>query len=390
MDDEKLAFEAMMNEIGDSDSDSEFDHADTKPPRVAQSKPQHNEHDYHQSKHSRKEESGHKSSNMSEVKSSSRGQSPALVSHNHSRNDMAMAKSNQDVEIENFGSKQNGNGMSSNRKDKAGIRSTQQSDYLASKNWLMRACHPHDPTTLCYMLREKNMMGGLTLRLFIEPKNDVGPKFVMSAKKFVKKRTSYYLISLLDEPEERGGDDIVGKVRANGVGSKYLITDHGLAPEKTEAPSMLRKEHGLLKFKFDPDSPSGMQVYVPKVNQNCVAVTLQPRSEEESMEECVERNETEKMISLVNKKPKWDATQKGHVLNFEGRVTKSSVKNFQLTVEGNEEVCLQFGRVDDDKFSMDVRYPLSLFQAFGLCIAAMDKKIADRQGYSFVQKIMGH
>lgn len=34
----------------------------------------------------------------------------------------------------------------------------------------------------------------------------------MSAKKFVNKRTSYYLISVLNEPEERGGDDIVGKV----------------------------------------------------------------------------------------------------------------------------------------------------------------------------------
>lgn len=34
----------------------------------------------------------------------------------------------------------------------------------------------------------------------------------MSAKKFVNKRNSYYLVSLLSEPEERGGDDIVGKV----------------------------------------------------------------------------------------------------------------------------------------------------------------------------------
>jgi hypothetical protein len=41
---------------------------------------------------------------------------------------------------------------------------------------------------------------------------NLGPKFIMSAKKFVNKRTSYYLISVLNEPEERGGDDIVGKV----------------------------------------------------------------------------------------------------------------------------------------------------------------------------------
>jgi hypothetical protein len=54
------------------------------------------------------------------------------------------------------------------------------------------------------------------------------------------------------------------------------------------------KEHGLLKFKFDPDSPSGMQVYLPMVNKNGVAVTLQPRTDDESMEECVERQETDR------------------------------------------------------------------------------------------------
>lgn len=57
---------------------------------------------------------------------------------------------------------------------------------------------------------------------------------------------------------------------------------------------ILLKEHGLLKFTFDPDSPSAMQVFVPLVNKNGVAVTLQPRTEEESIEECVERHEKDR------------------------------------------------------------------------------------------------
>ena len=44
-----------------------------------------------------------------------------------------------------------------------------------------------------------------------------GPKFLMSAKKIINKRTSYYLISLLNQPEERGGDDIVGKVKIRTI-----------------------------------------------------------------------------------------------------------------------------------------------------------------------------
>ena len=72
------------------------------------------------------------------------------------------------------------------------------------------------------------------------------------------------------------------------------------------------------------------------------------------------------MIPLVNIKPRWDNNYRGHVLNFQGtititiiviiiiiiiiiigRVTESSVKNFQLCVSTNtnEDVVLQFGRV---------------------------------------------
>jgi hypothetical protein len=80
------------------------------------------------------------------------------------------------------------------------------------------------------------------------------------------------------------------------------------------------------------------------------------------------------------------------------------VKNFQLICDSltGEEVVLQFGRVAKHKFTLDVRYPLSplqvlslllLFfadvarQAFGMCVACMDGKIADRKGYEFVRKI---
>jgi hypothetical protein len=67
-------------------------------------------------------------------------------------------------------------------------------------------------------------------------------KFLMSAKKILSKRTSYYLISTDMEPsDDRGGDEVLGKVRANAVGSRYLLTDHGLAPDKSQAPSMHRK-----------------------------------------------------------------------------------------------------------------------------------------------------
>ncbi|CAI5512591.1 unnamed protein product [Closterium sp. Naga37s-1] len=55
-------------------------------------------------------------------------------------------------------------------------------------------------------------------------------------------------------------------------------------------------------------------------------------------------------------------------LNFRGRVTVASVKNFQLIEGGgpgndsDKPVLLQFGKIDKDAFTMDYRYPLTAFQ----------------------------
>lgn len=93
-------------------------------------------------------------------------------------------------------------------------------------------------------------------------------------------------------------------------------------------------------------------------------------SEEGGMEAQIDQKQTEKMLYLQNKAPKWDETHGGHVLNFQvlccivdcffcvlqtvnaslnpiillsffcddqGRVTESSVKNFQLCCSSLED-----------------------------------------------------
>jgi hypothetical protein len=109
------------------------------------------------------------------------------------------------------------------------------------------------------------------------------------------------------------------------------------------------------------------------------------------MENAVEKEQFDRIFRLINKQPKWDEVHGGHVLNFQGRVTESSVKNFQLCCldnpEGdNEEVILQFGRVGKHRFTMDFKFPLSPFQAFAFCVTCMDGKIADRKGYEYFRR----
>lgn len=80
---------------------------------------------------------------------------------------------------------------------------------------------------------------------------------------------------------------------------------------------------------------------------------------------------------LINKPPRWNEQVGAYVLNFNGRVTMASVKNFQLVdPEEQNVVVLQFGRVGKDEFTMDVQYPMSPYQAFAITLSSFDSKIA--------------
>lgn len=94
---------------------------------------------------------------------------------------------------------------------------------------------------------------------------------------------------------------------------------------------------------------------------------------------------TEPLV-LKNKAPRWHEQLQCWCLNFKGRVTVASVKNFQLVAAAEpcqnvsaaeqEKVILQFGKIGKDIFTMDYRYPLSAFQAFAICLSSFDTKPA--------------
>ena len=56
-------------------------------------------------------------------------------------------------------------------------------------------------------------------------------------------------------------------------------------------------------------------------------------------------------------------------LNFHGRVTMASVKNFQLVDKNDiDDVICQFGKVGEDKFTLDYKEPLNAMQSFCLAL----------------------
>lgn len=112
--------------------------------------------------------------------------------------------------------------------------------------------------------------------------------------------------------------------------------------------------------------------------------------------------------------PLFSPDSQSYVLNFHGRVTQASVKNFQLMMAEDPDppsdwdpdhqphqrshsdfaptlpatstapsarpldpgVCLQFGRVSDKEFTCDISAPLSPLQAFAIALSSFDSKLA--------------
>ena len=84
------------------------------------------------------------------------------------------------------------------------------------------------------------------------------------------------------------------------------------------------------------------------------------------------------LMSLQNRPPWWNVELGAFVLNFGGRVSVASVKNFQLCDRNDHEnIMLQFGRIDGrHSFTMDFSYPLSPLQAFAIAVSSLQSKIS--------------
>ena len=117
--------------------------------------------------------------------------------------------------------------------------------------------------------------------------------------------------------------------------------DSGVNPEKLSpdqregSGSQVRQELATVLYKqnvLGSRGPRKMKVMVPRIDAEGQRRVLKPTSTQESMLERykVLKDDPDVMI-LKNKPPKWNDQVGAYVLNFNGRVTRASVKNFQLS-----------------------------------------------------------
>ncbi|XP_040318757.1 tubby-related protein 3 isoform X6 [Herpailurus yagouaroundi] len=207
--------------------------------------------------------------------------------------------------------------------------------------------------------------------------------FLLAGRKRKKSKTSNYLISTDPTDLSREGESYIGKLRSNLMGTKFTVYDHGVSPAKAQGlveKAYTRQELAAICYETNVlgfKGPRKMSVIIPGMNMNHERIPFRPRNDHESLLSKWQNKTMENLIELHNKSPVWNDDTQSYVLNFHGRVTQASVKNFQIVHENDPDyIVMQFGRVADDVFTLDYNYPLCALQAFAIGLSSFDSKLA--------------
>ncbi|XP_022847258.1 tubby-like F-box protein 3 [Olea europaea var. sylvestris] len=285
---------------------------------------------------------------------------------------------------------------------------------------------PRDTLIQCFIKRDRSNQ---TYRLYLnlnQASNDDG-KFLLIARRCKRPTYTDYILSLNADNVSKGSSTYIGKLRSNFLGTKFIIYD-AQPPIAGARVTKSRSTRLIGMRQVSPRVPAGNYPVAhisyelnvlgsrgPRRMQ-CVmdaipASAIEPGGMAPTQTEFLTGNldsfpalpffrskstrtysfpsgslspERDERLVLKNKAPRWHEQLQCWCLNFNGRVTVASVKNFQLVVSitnesGGQElenVILQFGKVGTDVFTMDYQYPISAFQAFAICLSSFDTKIA--------------
>ena len=235
----------------------------------------------------------------------------------------------------------------------------------------------------CYIRRDKSSsLKNPAYSLYLK-EDDV---FLLTSRNRTKIQTSNYLISMAENDFDRQGPNYVGKLRSNMLGTEFQVFDDGYNPKDAEDAGggngqnqNIRKSLAVVVYAANYmgyRGPRKMQVVIPNVDENGdIASSIRP-GEEDFLGRIRDKNFRD-LVYMINKPPRWNDQVGAYVLNFNGRVTMASVKNFQLVdPEEQNVVILQFGRVGKDEFTMDLQWPMSPLQAFAITMSSFDSKFA--------------
>lgn len=147
----------------------------------------------------------------------------------------------------------------------------------------------------------------------------------------------------------------IAHIQSNFLGTKYTLSENN-------------KETFILRFEinmFNNYGPRKLTVFFTGHDgHNLMPLTSR-----------VKNKRWDQVITLTNRLPEYNSMLETYILNFNGRVTQPSIKNFQLIHPMDlDNILLTFGKTGKDMFVIDFTHPLNAVEAFFFGICSLDTK----------------
>ncbi|CAD5114309.1 DgyrCDS3449 [Dimorphilus gyrociliatus] len=208
----------------------------------------------------------------------------------------------------------------------------------------------------CVITRQKlGINGSLHPTYYLHLEKDNSKKgFLLAARK--KNATKgNYVISNDETNIAVNGSGYIGKLKSDLLGRHFTMHQRNVGNADKEVIAVAY-EHNAFGLK----GPKKMNVLIPE------------QGFQYNLIDRLKDSKLYNMMLLKNKTPSWNDEINSYQLNFNGRVKRASVKNFQIVHMHDDDIVLQFGKVDEEVFIMDYKYPFSALQAFVVSLSSLD------------------
>ena len=196
---------------------------------------------------------------------------------------------------------------------------------------------------------------------------------IVALKQGGNRTTNYHLFDMtrgvLTRHLSKKSGNYLGKLRSNYQQTETVLYTNN--KEKIEAGAFRFDRPGLFDQLKDGSQPRKLHIILPQLDDEgkCKYVSTGGRNKGDIDSEIYNRftSSPGDFHQLQTKEPVFE--NGNYRLNFHGRVTIPSVKNYQLTSpEDISNVVCQFGKVGDDRFHLDFKTPLNAVQAFAIAL----------------------
>lgn len=230
----------------------------------------------------------------------------------------------------------------------------------------------------CLIVREKGSIGALlapSYKLFLEAQD----KLVLIGRKMNMNSTSnYHLFDMTrgtaSKKMTKKSGNYLGKLRAADTNrTEYSLVTR--TEEREEVAAIIFDRLGLMNQIKEGCQPRKMSVLLPNLSAESEPIPFKvtdPRTgKRKSLVDMLRNGDTGRHFLLASKEPTYE--NGNYRLNFHGRVSVPSVKNFQLSSPDDpSHIICQFGKIGEDRFHLDYKAPLNAFQAFSLALCHFD------------------